>query len=246
MRPQFKILVIMGAILTAGLGAAVPASAATAAPVMDTSVFACSGSACEVGPGNVGVPFAAGLNVTGDGITQSVEKFYGDDFTMQITSGSLPPGLKLSLPSSEWTVTGTPTKAGTYPFTVQFAPTQDAPEAGPPGTQQLTITIGTGAADRIELTRAIWSPHSVNKTLQIQGFDANFGATFTVFVTANGTKLGTFSESSAWQDGGIQNNLRVPPGPTTFTSFTSPGSVTVTDSLGGSATIPVTVNPKYS
>ena len=57
---------------------------------MDTSVFACSGSACEVGPGNVGVSFAAGLNVIGDGITQSVEKFYGDDFTMQITSGSPP------------------------------------------------------------------------------------------------------------------------------------------------------------
>ena len=44
MRPQFKILVITGAMLTAGLGAAVPAAAATAAPVMDTSVFACSGA----------------------------------------------------------------------------------------------------------------------------------------------------------------------------------------------------------
>jgi hypothetical protein len=103
MRPQFKILVIMGAMVTAGLGAAVPASDAAAAPVMDTSILACSGSACQVGPGNVGVPFAAGLNVIGDGA-----------------------------------------------------------------------------------------------------------------------------------------------GPTTFTSFTNPGSVTVTDSLGGSATIPVTVNLKYS
>jgi hypothetical protein len=71
MRPQFKILVIMGAMLTAGLGTAVPASAAAAAPVMDTSIFACNGSACEVGPGNVGVPFAAGLNVTGDGVSGS-------------------------------------------------------------------------------------------------------------------------------------------------------------------------------
>src|SRR5262245_19151448 len=83
MRPQVKVLAIMGAILTARLGAAVPASAAAAAPGMDTSIFACSGSACEVGPGNVGVPFAAGLNATGDGITQSVEKFYVDDFTMK-------------------------------------------------------------------------------------------------------------------------------------------------------------------
>jgi hypothetical protein len=101
-------------------------------------------------------------------------------------------------------------------------------------------------ADRLDLIGAVWSPHSVNKTLQIHGFDANFGATYTVFATTTGTKLGTFTESSAWQDGGIQNNLRVPPGPTTFTSFTNPGSITVTDSLGGSATIPVTVNLKYS
>jgi hypothetical protein len=69
-------------------------------------------------------------------------------------------------------LTGTPAKAGTYPFTVQFAP-----NGGPSGTQQLTITSGTGRADRIDLTKAIWSPNSVNKTLQIQGFDANFGAT---------------------------------------------------------------------
>jgi len=183
-----------------------------------------------------------GADTDGDGFSNLAESLAG---TNPFDSNSYP-GLQLSLPGSEWTVTGTPTKAGTYPFTVQFAPTQDAPEAGPPGTQQLTITIGTGTADRLDLTRAIWSPHSVNKTLQIQGFDANFGATYTVFVTANGTQLGTFTESSAWQDGGIQNNLRVPPGPTTFTSFTSPGSITVTDSLGGSATIPVTVNPKYS
>jgi hypothetical protein len=246
MRPHFKLLVITGAMLTAGLGAAVPAGAATAATTLDTSTFACSGTACEVGPGNVGVPFAAGLNIGNGAVTQSVEKFYGDDYTMKIISGSLPPGLQLSLPSSEWTVTGTPAKAGTYPFTVQFAPTQDAPEPGPQGTQQLTITIGTGTADRIDLIKAIWSPHSVNKTLQIQGFDVNFGATYSVFVTSTGTQLGTFTESSAWQDGGIQNNLRVPPGPTTFTSFTNPGSITVKDSLGGSATIPVTVNLKYS
>lgn len=247
MRPHFRALAIIGSILMASLGAAVSAAAATTAPpVMDTSVFACSNGVCEVGPGNVGVPFAAGLNVTGDGVTQTVEKFYGDDFTMKIISGSLPPGLQLGLPSSEWTVTGTPAKAGTYPFTVQFAPTQDiAPNGGPSGTQQLTITIGTGTADRIDLTKAIWSPNSVNKTLQIQGFDANFGATYTVTATSTGKQIGTFTESSAWQDGYIQNNFRVSPG-VGILSLTNPGSITVTDNLGGTATIPVTVNTKYS
>jgi hypothetical protein len=68
MRPHFKALAITGSLLMASLGTAVSAAAATTAPpVMDTSVFACGTGACEVGPGNVGVPFAAGLNVNGDG-----------------------------------------------------------------------------------------------------------------------------------------------------------------------------------
>jgi large repetitive protein len=225
-----KALIMAGAMLTVALGAAVPAGAATAAPAMNTSDFACSGSVCEVGPGNVGVAFGAELKVTS-----------GGNVTMKTTSGSLPPGLQLSLGPDTWQIAGTPTTAGTYPFTVQITPTA----GGAAGAQQLTITVGTGSSDRIDLTKAIWSPHTVNKFLQIQGFDANIGATFTVSVTATGAKLGTFTTNSAFP-GVIQNDLRVPPGPSTFTSFTNPGSVTVTDNLGGSATIAVTVNPKYS
>lgn len=66
MRPQVKILAIAGALLTGILGVPASASAATAPPVMDTSTFACSNGVCEVGPGNAGMPFAAGPNVTGD------------------------------------------------------------------------------------------------------------------------------------------------------------------------------------
>jgi hypothetical protein len=61
MRLQFKILMITGALLAAGLGAAAPPAAATAPPTMDTSTFACNNGVCQVGPGNVGPPFAAGL-----------------------------------------------------------------------------------------------------------------------------------------------------------------------------------------
>jgi hypothetical protein len=242
-RKSIRTFVLGGAVLAAAMGSATAASAAPAPPVMDGSNFACSGSVCEVGPGNVGVPFAAGLNMTGDGVSG---KFAGDDFTMKIISGSLPPGLQLGLPSSEWTVTGTPSRTGTYPFTVQFAPTQDiAPAGGPSGTQQLTITIGSGTSDRMVLSKAIWSPHSVNQTLQIQGFDANFGATYTVFGTSSGKEIGTFTESGAWQDGSIQNNFRVSPG-SGILSLTNPGTITVRDSLGGSATVAVTLNLKYS
>jgi hypothetical protein len=80
MRPLLTVLVIAGTLLAASLAASASASASAATPappVMDTSVFACDNGVGEVGPGNVGVPFAAGLNVTGDGVTQSVEKFYG-------------------------------------------------------------------------------------------------------------------------------------------------------------------------
>ncbi len=79
---------------------------------MDTSVFACNNGVCEVGPGNVGPPFAAGLNImTGTVAHLNAEKFLGADYTTAIISGSLPPSLQLSLPDPEWTVTGTPTNA---------------------------------------------------------------------------------------------------------------------------------------
>jgi hypothetical protein len=250
MRGPVNALVITGSMLLVFLGALAPASAATtttpAPPVMDTSNFACSSGVCEVGPGNVGVPFAAALNVTGDGVTQSVEAYYGDYFTMKIISGSLPLGLQLTLPDSEWTITGTPTKAGNYPLTVQFTPTQDAaPNGGPSGTQQLTVTIGTGNSDRLHLTRAVWAPNTVNKFLQIAGFDANAGATYTVYVTSSGKEIGTLTESTLWNDGSILSNFRVSPN-AGILSETSPGTITVRDSLGGSATIALTVSLKYS
>lgn len=66
MRPRSKVLVIAGSLLTPSLGASASATAAatTTVPVTDTSTFACGNGICEVGPGNVGMPFAAGLNVS--------------------------------------------------------------------------------------------------------------------------------------------------------------------------------------
>ena len=60
---------------------------------------------------------------------------------------------------------------------------------------------------------------------------------------SSGKQIGTFTESSAWQDGYIQNNFSVSPA---AGILSVPDSITVTDNLGGSATIPVTVNSRYS
>jgi hypothetical protein len=244
MRPQFKILMITATLLTAGLGAAAPAAAAAAPPTLITSNFACSNGVCEVGPGNVGLPFAAGLIGTGG------PPYYGPEcnpYVMQVVSGSLPPGLQFGEPNCEWTITGTPTQAGTYSFTVQITPQPNnlGQPAGPSGTQPLTITIGTGRSDRLVLRGAVWSVHKVGQPLQIRGFDANFGATFKVVATSTGKRIGTFTENSAFQDGSILQTFYVSAASGIFPSVTSPGSVTVTDSLDGSATIPVTVNLNY-
>jgi len=230
MRLQIKIMIITGALITAALGAAAPAAAAPAPPVMDTSNLACSNGVCEVGPGNVGMPFGAGLNITGDGVSG---KFYGDDFRMTIISGSLPPGLQLSLPSTEWTVTGTPTQAGTFSFTVQFTPTQDTPTGGgPPGTQQLTITIGTGSSDRLLVTGTAYNGHQFR--LYVDGFDVNTSALYSVYKTSTGKLvIPAQPNNSAWHDGFLALTASVADPCGTLNSC----QITLKDSLGSSVTV---------
>ena len=230
MRLQIKIMIITGALITAALGAAAPAAAAPAPPTMDTSNLACNGNVCEVGPGNVGMPFGAGLNITGDGVSG---KFYGDDFRMAIISGSLPPGLQLSLPSSEWTVTGTPTQAGTYAFTVQFTPTQDTPTGGaPPGTQQLTITIGTGSSDRLLVTGTVYNGHQFR--LYVDGFDVNTSALYSVYKTSTGKLvIPAQPNNSAWHDGFLALTAYVADPCGALNSC----QITLKDSLGSSVTL---------
>ena len=58
----------------------------------------------------MGLPFAAGLDGTGGPTYTGPEC---NPYTMKVISGSLPPGLQFGEPVCEWTVTGTPTKAGT-------------------------------------------------------------------------------------------------------------------------------------
>ena len=202
MRSPLKALLITGSLAAAILGATLPAvataapaganpkpspspsptaspSPSSAAPTLDTSHFACSNGVCEMGPGNAGMSFAAGLYATAPN---------SPTFLITVVSGSLPPGLQLASQNGDpWTITGTPTKAGTYAFTVQIRASNTNGPYGPSATQQLTITIGTGSSDRPAGIGAGWNIHT--ETLGLGGWDANISALWSVSVTSTGRVL---------------------------------------------------------
>ena len=148
-------------------------------PTLDTSHFACSNGVREIGPGNVGMSFAAGLYATAPN---------SPTFLITVISGSLPPGLQLASQNGDpWTITGTPTTAGTYAFTVQITASNTNGPYGPSATQQLTITIGTGNLDRPAGIGAGWNIHT--ETLGLGGWDANISTLWSVSVTSTGRVL---------------------------------------------------------
>lgn len=237
---RFKSVIAAGAfctgVITSSLAAqAAGASTTSSPPAIVTSNFLCNQGVCAIGPGNKGMAFAAGLVGTGGPSYTGPEC---NPYIMTVTSGSLPPGLQLSEPVCEWVIFGTPSSAGTFAFTVQIAPQLNSlgQTVGPDGYQQFTITIGTGASDRLFLNRAVWTRKFL--TLQIVGFDVNNSATYTVSVTSTGAKVGTITEKTP--DNGGDGTLFA-----NFRANTAPTNVTVTDSLGGSSTIPVTINNSY-
>ena len=171
----------------------------------------------------MGVPFGAGL------LGLPTDPSTCIPYTYSVISGSLPPGLQLGEPDCEWTVTGTPTQAGMYPFTVQITPTQDG-GGGPPGTQQLTITIGTGSSDRPLITAAAYNGHT--HLLGVSGYDANIGALWSVSVTSTGRVLISNQQNTGTPDGHV--GLRHSGGyPCPFGGC----DLTVTNNLGSSVTV---------
>jgi hypothetical protein len=216
-----------------------PASTTTTAPSSPpkiiTSNFVCSSGVCAIGPGDVGMPFAAGLIGTGGPPYGGPEC---NPYLMSVVTGSLPPGMQLGEPICEWEITGTPTSAGTYTFTVQIAPQPDGfgNPRGPDGFQQFNVTIGTGGADRL-LVEAVWVRKFLS--LRVSGFDVNNGATYTVYVTSTGAKLGSFTEKTP--DNGGDGSLRA----AFYQNAPVPSELTVTDSLGTRVTIPVGIDNNY-
>jgi hypothetical protein len=146
---------------------------------------------------------------------------------MSIVGGSLPPGLSLTLPDN-YEISGTPSQAGTYTFTVQVTtPPNSLGQPGPSGTQQLSITIGTGKSDRLFATGAGWTAKT---GIELDGWDPNTGVTYTLI--DNGAPAGTVTDNAGviYAHGGAK--------PTS-------GTVTLTDSLGSSVTVPVTIGRSH-
>ena len=221
--------ILIPSLLLASLGAAASAAAATtSAPTLITSNYACSNGTCEAGPGNVGIAFGSELTATG-ALTLAVS---GCTYTMSVTSGSLPPGLQLGGPQlGEFCnniISGTPTSAGTHPFTVNIQlPPNSLGQPGPSGTQKLTIAIGTGSSDRLANVSASYNVHT--HTLSIPFYDANIGALYSATVTATGKQV--FAPQSLVPGGFLGSHGAADP--------CSGCDLTVTNSLGSSATVPL-------
>jgi len=237
MRSPLKLLLITASLVAASLGAATSAGAATPAPpTLITTNFACSNGVCEVGPGNVGMSFAAGMYGTGGPTCSPGSVCNGNNFVISVVSGSLPPGLQLDnqFNVNNWTIWGTPTQAGTYAFTVQVTPWNNNAGGivGPSGTQQLTITIGTGHSDRAVIRGAGWNGHT--GVLAISGWDANISALWSVSVTSTGRVLISNQPRTAYYP--IDGSLVVRKGmgyPCPFGGC----DLTVTNNLGSSVTV---------
>ena len=220
--------ILAPALLLASLGAAGSATAATGGPTLVTSNYACSNGVCEVGPGNVGVAFGSALNATGE-----LPAISGCTYAMSVTSGSLPPGLQLSGPTfgaaCNNIISGTPTTAGTYPFTVKVqAQGNGSGTPGPSSTQQLTITVGAGSSDRLANVSASYNVHT--NTLSVGFYDANIGALYSVTVTKTGKQV-FLPQTLVLGAGGLRSKGTAPCG--------LGCTLTVTNTLGSSATAPL-------
>jgi len=113
MRSPLKALLITGSLVAAGLGPAVPAAAAELAPTLNTTNFACaSNGVCEVGPGNLGMPFGAGLIAVGQ---QCGTEGQTIPEVRNVASGSLPPGLQLGFPGASTQTRAPPRRPGRTP-----------------------------------------------------------------------------------------------------------------------------------
>ena len=153
--------------------------------------------------GEAGVPYSDQLTVTGG----------TSPFTWSVSAGSLPPGVTLN--ASTGLLSGTPTTAGTYSFTVKVADT-----SGQSNTQAVILTVTPGPSLSFPSPPSGWT-HTV------------YGDTLT---ESGGTSPFAWSVSSGSLPSGISLNASGTLSGTPTATGTFGFTVKVTDASGQSAT----------
>lgn len=133
--------------------------------------------------GTVGVPYSTTVEATGgDGLT----------YTWTLNPGPLPGGLSIAPPGNTATITisGTPTSAGSFSFTLQV---DDGDSATTPATKEFTITIGAPAPTLTQI-----SPSSA-PARRATDPAVSLTLTGTGFVDGAVVLFGTETLSATWQ-----------------------------------------------
>lgn len=159
--------------------------------------------------GTVGTAYTSGTTYSASGAT--------GPFTYSIASGALPPGL--SIDPSSGAISGTPTVAGTYTYTV-FA--TNGTETGVSGIQTIVISAATGELDMIATPSSTTQVGSLYSQQNV-GFAGTGPYTFTL--TGGALPDGTTLDPNTGLVSGY---------PTTFGPFTY--EIQVTDDLGAFVT----------
>jgi uncharacterized repeat protein (TIGR01451 family) len=192
-----------------------PAHAATTVQVVVVSLGVSSGVinyTYNTGPallfasppgGEVGVSYSDSLTVTGG----------TSPFTWSISAGSLPPGITIG--TSTGLLTGTPTTAGTYSFTVKVTDS-----AGLSATEATSITIVPGPSLTFSTPPSGWTNTVYTDTLTATG-----GTTPYIFSLATGSLPPGISLSAS----GVLSGTPTSAGTYSFT-------VKLTDALGQTTT----------
>ena len=180
--------------------------------------------------GKAGTAYTASITVTGG------TPFAGGVYAFNVTGGSLPPGLSLATSGATGAITGTPTTAGTYSFTVKATDSK-----GATASQVFSITISsspiifTGPAT-LPVGTFTPVPVAYNASIPVTGGVPFAGGVYSFAVTGVNPLPPGLSLAGSGTTGNITGTPTAA-GPYSFT-------VTVTDSLSTSVSkvFSITIN----
>jgi hypothetical protein len=222
---RLKASAMVGALLALGLTQIGPAAAATQPLTIDTGSYICTHGVCDMGTGNVGAFFAGSATSSG-GVGPT-------PYTWSLVSGILPADMLLTPSYGVYSayVYGIPITAGRTTLTLQV---RDG--GGDTARQAFSFTINPGTPpppDSVTIVSAKWSAR--HHELFVVATDPLRYLTLTASVTSTGKPFCVGQNCT----GAL---FTVGNGQYTGSFFgANPQNITVTSSLGASATSAVTI-----